>query len=149
VLGTTLLVALVLVVGASAGSPAFHIIVSPVGDVFGCEGDTYTVVSGTLAITQREGSSASGNESFTATIVPRNVTLEDSNGDLYRAVGATWFGGTFNAQQGTGQATFIFKLQIMPVDGGRPADAVNLVGHASVNGSNFEFNHGTCDTVPE
>ena len=131
---------------ATANSPAIHSTEDVTGDVFVCEDETYTVTSGEIAFTFHEGSSASGNGNFTATIVPKNVIFEDSDGDAYRAVGAVWFGGTFNAQKGSFQGTFTFKLQIVSVGGGKP-DSVNLVAHESSNGANFFFDRGTCEEL--
>lgn len=136
-------VALFAAATAVANGPAIHFTEDVTGDIFVCEDETYTATSGEIAFTIHEGSSASGNGNFTATIVPKNLLLEDGDGDPYRAVGAVWFGGTFNAQQGSFQGTFTFKIQIVSVGGGK-ADSVNLVGHESSDGANFFFDFGTC-----
>jgi hypothetical protein len=143
-----LLLALVLAaaaaaVPASANAPAQHFTESVVGDVFVCESAVYTVTSGVIAITFHEGSSASGNQNFTGTIVPRGVKVVDAVGNVYSVQGATWFGGTLNAQQGSEQFTFTTFLNIVSAGGG-VVDAVRLVGHFSTNGQTFEFDFGTC-----
>jgi hypothetical protein len=136
-------VPLLLATGANASGPAVHFTEDPTGDVFVCEDATYTVTGGEIAITFHEGESASGNLNFTGTIVPRKVTAVDDEGNEFRAVGATWFGGTFNAQRGSFQGTFTFKIQLVSVGGGT-ADSVNLVAHESTDGANFFFDFGTC-----
>jgi hypothetical protein len=70
----------------------------------------------------------------------------NSDGDLFRAVGAVWFGATGNPT-GNVQSTFTFKIQLVSVGGGK-ADSVNLVAHESTDGSNFFFDHGTCEEAP-
>ncbi len=137
-------VPLVLAAGANGGGPAFHFTEDVTGDVFVCEGGTTYTLTGTIAFTIHEGDSASGNENFTATIVPRKVTAVDDEGNEFRAVGAVWFGGTFNAQRGSFQETFTFKIQLVGVGSGK-ADSVNLVAHGSSDGANFFFDFGTCE----
>lgn len=141
----TLLVAVPLAVasGANASGPAIHFTEDVTGDVFVCEGTTYTLTGGTIAFTIHEGESASGNGNFTATIVPRGVTAVDNGGKTFRAVGAVWFGGTFNAQRESFQSTFTFKIQLVGTGRGK-ADSVNLVAHESSDGANFFFDFGTC-----
>jgi hypothetical protein len=132
---------------ASASGPAVHEVDDVTGDVFICEDATYTVTSGKISFVFHEGESASGNHNFTATIVPKNVTLIDSAGNTYRAVGAVWFGGTLNAKRETFQSTFTFKLNIVGTGG--KADTVNLVGHESSDGANFFLDQGTCEEPDE
>jgi len=140
---------LALAAGASANSPAFHFTEDVTGDVFVCEGGTtYTVTGGVLAFTFHEGESATGNGNVTGTIVPRGVTAVDGDGNTFRAVGAVWFGGTFNAQHGNFQGWFTFKIQLVGTGGGK-ADSVNLVAHESSDGANFFFDFGTCEEPPE
>jgi hypothetical protein len=128
---------------AASASPAIHFTEDPTGDVFVCEGgETYTITGGTLFWTLHEGESAAGGFNFTATIVPRGVTAVNSDGDLFRAVGAVWFGATGNPS-GSVQSTFTFKIQLVRVGGGK-ADSINLVAHESTDGSNFFFDFGTC-----
>ena len=129
---------------AATASPAIHSTEDPTGDVFVCEGgETYTITGGTLRVTQHEDENAAGGFNFTATIVPQGVTAVNSDGDEFRAVGAVWFGATGNPA-GSFQATFTFKIQLVSVGGGK-ADTVNLVAHESTDGSNFFFDHGTCE----
>jgi hypothetical protein len=132
---------------ALANQPAMHFTEDVTGDVFVCGARTYTVVSGTLSVVIHEGESASGNLNFTGTLTPHNVVAEDAAGNTYSIRGAVWFGGTFNAQQGTEQGTFTAKLQIV-ARGGGTVDSVNVVGHFSPNGKEFFLDFGTC-VLPE
>jgi hypothetical protein len=61
----------------------------------------------------------------------------------YFNVGAVWFGGTFNAEQGT----FTAKLQIV-AQGAGTVGRVNLVGHFNSNGREFTLDFATC-MLPE
>lgn len=138
-----------LATAASANSPAVHFTEDATGDVFVCEdGTTYTITGGVIAFTIHEGASASGNGNFTATIVPRGVTAVDNDGNTFAAVGAVWFGDTFNAQHGNFQGWFTFKIQFVGTGAGK-TDSVNLVGHESSDGANFFFDFGTCEEPPE
>lgn len=141
-LGSAIL-ALTSAAAAAAGSPAMHFEEDITGDVFVCEDETYTTISGTIAITVHEGASASGNGNFTFTAVPKDAVAEDTEGNTYRGVGAVWGGGAFNAQKGSEQGTFTFKITFVSAGGGK-ADSVNLVMHGSTSGANFEFDKGTC-----
>jgi hypothetical protein len=144
------LVLVILLLGAPAAlasQPAMHFTEDVTGDVFACGATTYTVVSGTTSTVIHEGESASGNLNFTGTITARNVVLEDAAGNTYFIAGAVWFGGTFNAQQGTEQGTFTAKFQIV-ARGGGTVDSVNMVGHFSPNGNEFSLDIGTC-VLPE
>jgi hypothetical protein len=131
---------------AATASPAIHETADPTGDVFVCGGETYTITGGTLKVTLHEDENAAGGFNFTSTIVPQRVTAVNSSGDEFRAVGAVWFGATGNPA-GSVQSTFTFKIQLVSVDGGK-ADSVNLVAHESTDGSNFFFDHGTCEEAP-
>ena len=128
---------------ALANGPAIHSTFSVVGDVFDCDGGTYTIISGLVKEVIHEGTSESGNENFTGTNTPVKVVAVDEDGNEYRIVGAVWFGGTFNAQNGGFQATFTGKLQI--VGPGGTADSVNVVFHISPNGQLVDFDFGSCD----
>jgi hypothetical protein len=129
---------------AVANQPAMHFTQDPTGDTLQCGDTTYTVISGELAIVVHEGQSASGNTNFTGTITPRNVVLQDQDGNLYSLAGAIWFGATFNANTGGFQATSTDKFQIVS-QGGGTVDSVNGVEHVSPNGKEFFFNFGTCE----
>src|SRR5438874_587035 len=73
----------------------------PTGDVFQCGATTYTITGGIVKETIHEGTSASGNQNITGTLVPQNVTLTDgTSSTVYRLVGADWFGGAINDQTG-------------------------------------------------
>jgi hypothetical protein len=140
-----------LVVGLGAGSafgsgPAERVIVPVVGDQFVCEDATYTITSGSIQIVEHEGESASGNENFTFTITPRNVVAEDGDGNVVSIRGATWGGGSFNAQQGTEVFTLTDKFQIVQ-QGSGTVDSVNATFHiTTVNGNVKDFDFGTCVT---
>jgi hypothetical protein len=129
---------------AGANQPAMHFTQDGTGDMLQCGDTTYTVVSGAMVTVVHEGQSASGNTNFTSTITPRNVVLQDQDGNLYSVGGAVWFGGTFNANTGGFQGTSTDKLQIVS-QGGGTVDSVNGVEHVSPNGKEFLFSFGTCE----
>jgi len=136
----------VLLLGVSAAvanQPAMHFTQDVTGDTLQCGDTTYTIVSGEVAVVMHEGQSASGNTNFTGTITPRNVVLQDQQGNLYSLRGAIWFGATFNANTGGFQATSTDKFQIVS-QGGGTVDSVNAVEHVSPNGKEFLFDFGTC-----
>jgi hypothetical protein len=136
----------VLLVGASsalANQPATHFTQDVTGDTLQCGDTTYTIVSGEIAIVMHEGQSASGNANVTGTITPRNVVIQDQDGNIYSLAGAIWFGATFNANTGGFQATSTDKFQIIS-QGGGTVDSVNAVEHVSPNGKEFLFDFGTC-----
>jgi hypothetical protein len=128
---------------AVAAQPAVHLTQDVTGDTLQCGDTTYTIVSGELAIVIHEGASASGNTNFTTTITPRNVVLQDQQGNRYSLRGAIWFGATSNASTGGFQATSTDKFQIVS-QGGGTVDSVNAVEHVSPNGKEFFFDFGTC-----
>jgi len=125
---------------ASANQPAMHFVEDVTGAVFVCDETEYTVVSGEIKIVFHFGEAANGNMNFTGTITPMNVVLTDGT-DTFKLKGAEWFGGTFNANTDGEQGTFTAKFQIVGT-----GDSVNLVGHMSPNGNEFEFDFGTCMT---
>jgi hypothetical protein len=133
--------------GSALGSgPAERVTVPVVGDQFVCDDATYTVTSGSIQIVEHEGESASGNENFTFTITPRKVIAEDGDGNVVSIRGATWGGGSFNVQQGTGVFTVTDKFQIVH-QGSGTVDNVNSTFHITfVNGNVKEFDFGTCQT---
>jgi hypothetical protein len=136
----------VLLVGASsalANQPAMHFTQDVTGDTLQCGDTTYTIVSGEIAIVMHEGQSASGNANVTGTITPRNVVIQDQDGNIYSLAGAIWFGATFNANTGGFQATSTDKFRIVSQGGGM-VDSVNAVEHVSPNGKEFLFDFGTC-----
>jgi hypothetical protein len=138
-----------LAVGLGAGSafgsgPAQRFIEPATGDQFVCEDATYTITSGSVQIVVHEGESASGNQNFTFTLTPRKVVAEDGDGNVVSIRGATWVGGSFNAQQGTEVFTSTDKFQLVQQDSGT-VDNVNLTFHVtSVNGNVKDFDFGTC-----
>lgn len=129
---------------AMAGSPAVHAVEDVTGDQIVCASTTYTVTSGSIKITIHEGEAASGNSNVTGTLTPQNVVAEDPAGNVYSLRGAFWFGGAFNAQQGTFVFTDTGKLQIVS-QGSGTVDSVNVTSHVTfVNGNVKEFDFGTC-----
>jgi hypothetical protein len=101
------------------------------------------VVSGLVLRPPREGESASGNQNFTFTLTPRKVVAEDGDGNVVSIRGATWVGGSFNAQQGTEVFTSTDKFQLVQ-QGSGTVDNVNLTFHVtSVNGNVKDFDFGT------
>ena len=132
---------------ASASSPAEHFQEDVSGDVLDCGSTVYTITSGTIKIVFHEGTSASGNTNFTATITAQRVVAVDEAGNVYSIRGTEWFGSTENAQQGTFQATFTAQLQVIAQGSGR-VDNVKVTEHITfVNGNVKEFDFGTC-TAP-
>jgi hypothetical protein len=128
----------------AAAAPATHDQQDITGDVLDCGPTSYTVTSGSIKLVFHEGASASGNTNFTGTITLQKVVAEDPEGNVYNIRGAEWFGGTENAQQGTFQATFTGKLQVV-AQGSGTVDSVNVTQHiTSVNGNIKEFDFGTC-----
>jgi hypothetical protein len=90
-----------------------------------------------------EGGSASGSTNFTGTVTLQHVVAEDAAGNVYNIRGAEWFGSTENAQQGTFQATFTGKLQVV-AQGSGTVDNVNVTQHITVvNGNIKDFDVGT------
>jgi hypothetical protein len=133
--------------GSALGSgPAERVTIPVAGDEFVCDDATYTITSGSIQIVEHEGESASGNENFTFTITPRKVVAVDGDGNVVSIRGATWGGGSFNAQQGTFVLTFTDKSQIIH-QGSGTVDNVNSTFHITfVNGNVKEFDFGTCET---
>jgi hypothetical protein len=109
-------------------------------------GVTLTAVSGYLAGTVHEGTSASGNMNITGTIVPVGVTFSGSDGNTYRAAGAGWFGGAFNAQ--TGGETFTDTEHFIFVGPGGLVGRVLTTFHVSPNGKEISVDLSSC-TLPE
>ena len=144
------LLALVLASAAAASpasaAPAQHFEDDVTGDVFVCASAVYTVTEGTLKSVFHEGTSKSGNINFTGTLVPKNVLLEDEDGNQYSLSGAVWFGDTFNAQQGTAQGTFTAYMNIIRRGVG-VVDSVRQTAHFSSTGE-FSLDNGSC-VLPE
>ena len=131
-----------LVPAAWADDPAVHGEFSVVGDVFVCEGATYTITSVTVKFVEHLTEAANGNLSITGTMTPQDVVATDGT-STFRIVGAVWFGASFNANTGTGPETFTAKLQI--VGPGGTADNVNITFHVSPNGDVNAFDFGSCE----
>ena len=126
-------------------APAEHVVEDVTGDTIACESTTYTVTSGSIRIVEHADEAASGNANFTVTITPQHVVAEDPDGNIYSLRGAVWFGGAFNAQQGTDVFTDTEKLQIVS-QGSGTVDSVNLTFHiTTVNGNVKDFDFGTCE----
>jgi hypothetical protein len=125
---------------ALAGNPAQHVSIDATqNDPVVCAGGTYTIVSGTLDVTFRFGSSISGNTTDRQTWTARNVVVEDEANTQYDAVGTIHVGATSNATTGGSQGVFMWKLQIVGT-----ADSVNLVLRFSPSGEFSSFGPGTC-----
>ena len=97
----------------AAGSGATHNEFNIAGAVFPCPHATFTVQSGTIFETMREGTSSSGNQMFTVTDVPRRVVLTDEAGATYAMHGATWFGGVTKDKTGAEIVTATHNLEIV------------------------------------
>jgi hypothetical protein len=126
-------------------APAQHSVADVTGDTISCGSTTYTITSGSIRIVEHADESASGNANFTVTLTPQHVVAEDADENVYSVQGAVWFGGAFNAQQGTEVFTDTEKLQIVSLGSGR-VDSVNLTFHVTtVNGTVKDFDFGTCE----
>ncbi len=117
VIRTIVMAAALLAVGmspASANGPALHFSEDISGDVIGpCVNGTYTVLSGSIETTLHEGTAASGNSSFTVTLRPSDVVLQDEAGDRYSMRGAIRVGGAVNNQSGAEVITATHSLQVV------------------------------------
>ena len=79
----------------------------------------------------------------------RQVVAEDPEGNVYSLRGAFWFGGAFNAQQGTEVFMDTGKLQVVS-QGSGTVDSVNVTFHVTgVNGNVKAFDFGTCEEPGE
>jgi hypothetical protein len=134
---------------AYANAPAFHFVEDVTGDTLVCESTTYEITSGSIQFVIHEGEAASGNQNITGTLTPQGVVAEDPEGNVYSLRGAFWFGGAFNAQQGTEVFTDTGKLQVVS-EGSGTVDSVNVTFHVtSVNGNVQAFDFGTCEEPGE
>ncbi len=141
--------ALAVATAAAGSGPAVHFSESVVGDVIPCEGGlTLTAISGSLKGVIHEGTSSSGNMNFTGTLVPKDVVLIGSDGNTYRAAGAIWFGGAFNAQQETGTFTFTEHIALVGPGGGL-VGTIHITEHVSPNGKEVSVDFGTCEEPDE
>jgi hypothetical protein len=114
------------------------------GDILDCGSATYTITSGSIKLVLHQGTSASGNTSFTGTVTTQAVVAEDEAGNVYGIRGTEWFGATDHAQQGTFQATFTAQLQVVAKGSGR-VDNVKVMEHITFLNDNVkEFDFGTC-----
>jgi hypothetical protein len=103
-----------------------------------CGANTYTVTEGTFSEVEHFGSS-SGNTNGIETLTARNVVVVDQRGDSYRVVGVERFGGSANAQTGSSQETWVFKLRIVGT-----ADSINVVVRFDPNGEVDFLDFGSC-----
>src|SRR6266536_5168323 len=129
-------------------SPAVHIEQDVTGAVFTCTDATYTIVSGSIRLVLHEDVTASGNMNVTGTLTPEHVVAQDEAGNLFDIVGASWFGGSFNASTGGTAFTDTEKFQIVG-QGGGTVGSVNLTTHISPNGDFKSFDFGSCMPPPE
>jgi hypothetical protein len=127
---------------ALATSPAFHFTMEITGDVLPCPDNVYTVASGTIETVLHEGEATSGNTNFTVTTTPRQVALEDADGNAYSMTGAIWFGGASNAKTGAEVITATHNLQIVKPGVG-VVDTIKLVERFR-NGELITFDFGSC-----
>lgn len=144
---SVLALALVALLPTSAWAAGATVQTAPaVGAVFTCQGGvTYSVIAGSIRIVMNETTSASGNFSFTGTIVPHDVTAVSSQGGTFRIVGSTWFGGSFNAQSGNTVMTDTAHFQILGPNG--PVGSVQQTFHVGSN-STVTLDKGTCQPPP-
>jgi hypothetical protein len=126
---------------AVAGSPATHVTYDVTGNVTVCRGKELTA-AGFFRITLRDGSTSSGNQSSTGTIVP-DVTFTDVEGNAYRLVGALRFGAVFNARRET-QVLVDTEHFVVLTASGAPFGRISLTSHSSANGKEFSLDMGNC-----
>jgi len=125
---------------ALAGSPAVHSTIdATLQTPIPCGANTYKVVAGTFSVTNRDGSSASGNTNFMEIFTVRSLVVEDQDGNVYPAVGVEHEGMTSNARTGSSQWILVFKFHIVGT-----SDSLNLVMRISPNGDFSTFGPGTC-----
>jgi len=134
--------ALVVVLPASAGGAQVTTF-DPTGAQFTCTNATYTAVGGVVQQVMRDALDANGAEHVTGTITPKGVTLTDGT-SLFRLVGATWFGGSFNEATGHFVFTDTGDFNIIAADG-TVVGRVSTVEHQGSNGSSFSFDFGNCE----
>jgi hypothetical protein len=134
--------ALVVVLPANAGTGAEVTTFDPTGAQFACTDATYTAVGGVVQQVLRDSFDANGGEHVTGTITPKGVTLTDGT-SLFRLVGASWFGGSFNEATGHFVFTDTGDFNIIAADG-TVVGRVSTVEHAGSNGSSFSFDFGNC-----
>jgi hypothetical protein len=142
-------VALVVVLPAGAAGNAGSTQVAtfdPTGATFPCtNGTTYTVTGGVVRSVFHQSGDATGGGHVTGTISPVGVTLSDgTTNTVYRLAGASWFGGSFNAN-GNFVTTDTAFFNILGPSGG-PVAKVAAVEHSSSDGANWSFNFGQCTT---
>jgi hypothetical protein len=138
-------VAMVVALPAGAAGGAAQVTTFDVtGATFPCsDGTTYTVTSGSVRSVFHDSFDAAGGEHVTGTISPMGVMLTDGTTDtVYRLAGASWFGGSFNAN-GQFVATDTAFFNILGPSG-RPVAKVAAVEHFSSGGTNFSFDFGQC-----
>ncbi|MGI8868320.1 MAG: hypothetical protein ACR2F6_05585 [Mycobacteriales bacterium] len=116
----------------------------PSGAVFSCTGGDLTVQSGgTVDQVMHFGQDKTGVFHYTGTITVHNITATDAAGNLYRIVGATWFGGKATSDGQNLIATDTDHFVIHNASGGVYAK-VQVVDHFNANGNSFTFNFGAC-----
>lgn len=130
-----------------AASGAQHFSVPATYTVTCNDGTVLTAAGGVFDIVMQQGESSSGNVHVTGTVTPRQVTLEDAQGTLYRVEGASWFGGTVNATTGGSEMTSTDHFQLIGPDGGT-AGSVLTTEHVSPNGSVVSVDAGDCELPP-
>jgi len=125
---------------ALAGNPAQHVSIDATqNDPIVCAGATYTIVSGTLDVTYRFGSSTSGNTSDRQTWTTQDIVVEDQAHTPYRAVGTIHVGATSNATTGGSEQIYMWKVQMLGT-----ADSLNIVLRFGPTGEFTAFGPGTC-----
>ena len=130
--------------GTALGAPAEHFEEDVVGEELACGDPPYVIVAGLGRLTLREGSSASGNQSFSVTFTPHHVVLENVAGNRYDLRGAAHFGGSYNATRDTAQHTGTIKLQLVEHASGRVENVNQTIHFTTVNGNVKDFSFGTC-----
>lgn len=128
---------------SSAAAGATHTEFSIAGETAVCPRATYTIESGSILEVLQSVTSASGNQMFTSTDVPRHVVLTDQLGATYSMRGATWFGGVTIDNTGAVVITATHNLEVV-ARGQGVVDSVRLIERFR-NGDLISHEFGTCE----
>jgi hypothetical protein len=130
------------IIAGPASAAAQHSSFPVAGSQLFCTNTTYTATGGSIDSVFNETISANGSDHVTGTDTANHITAIDPAGNIYRVVGADWFGGTFPAGSG-GTFTDTNEFQVIAANGG-VVDSVRVIEHLSPNGKTISFDFGTC-----
>jgi hypothetical protein len=136
-----------IVSGTAAADPPTREEFSPVGDQFICGETMLTVTAGTVVTRTHVHELRNGLFHVIFTEVPKDVTLTDAEGTVYRAVGRAH--GNFTTPdpeaEGGEVGRFSFKLNFIG-PGGR-LGTVDFLFRVNRNGDEVFLDRGTCQFV--